>query len=416
MSMNYDNYMNMSLVLAEKSSVGSLKVGAVLVSNDDKIICSSWNGEKENCSWNAILASKIKSLGIDNASILCVTISTYDKTLKRFGLEDIQDLVQIDTIFIGLPDPAMTSYIENDPMLNYDIIKRYPDELQQKILRQNFEYYDTSPQAISNSPYYHDNRISNLVIEKLEQRGFRISKGELNLHKSRNALKEYISNHFGLEYVQAEMLVNEAISEAFNKKYGTYQYSNDTRSLDAEWKQKFEEFFYMTVNRKIEDNTIIDVGVGGGHEATSLFLGCDNITFVDVAIDGLLQVQNRIPSARIVNASADNLDVVESDCYDVYISLRTYNSSFFDIAKAVTEAKRILKNNASIIISVANGFLCSERGCIIPGLLIPGTEFVDIYRGMDTTKMIKKEYIHAGFKDIRLCPTNTEIYLSAIAA
>lgn len=416
MSMNYDNYMNMSLVLAEKSSVGSLKVGAVLVSNDDKIICSSWNGEKENCSWNAILASKIKSLGIDNASILCVTISTYDKTLKRFGLEDIQDLVQIDTIFIGLPDPAMTSYIENDPMLNYDIIKRYPDELQQKILRQNFEYYDTSPQAISNSPYYHDNRISNLVIEKLEQRGFRISKGELNLHKSRNALKEYISNHFGLEYVQAEMLVNEAISEAFNKKYGTYQYSNDTRSLDAEWKQKFEEFFYMTVNRKIEDNAIIDVGVGGGHEATSLFLGCDNITFVDVAIDGLLQVQNRIPSARIVNASADNLDVVESDCYDVYISLRTYNSSFFDIAKAVTEAKRILKNNASIIISVANGFLCSERGCIIPGLLIPGTEFVDIYRGMDTTKMIKKEYIHAGFKDIRLCPTNTEIYLSAIAA
>lgn len=416
MSMNYDNYMNMSLVLAEKSSVGSLKVGAVLVSNDDKIICSSWNGEKENCSWNAILASKIKSLGIDNASILCVTISTYDKTMKRFGLEDIQDLVQIDTIFIGLPDPAMTSYIENDPMLNYDIIKRYPDELQQKILRQNFEYYDTSPQAISNSPYYHDNRISNLVIEKLEQRGFRISKGELNLHKSRNALKEYISNHFGLEYVQAEMLVNEAISEAFNKKYGTYQYSNDTRSLDAEWKQKFEEFFYMTVNRKIEDNAIIDVGVGGGHEATSLFLGCDNITFVDVAIDGLLQVQNRIPSARIVNASADNLDVVESDCYDVYISLRTYNSSFFDIAKAVTEAKRILKNNASIIISVANGFLCSERGCIIPGLLIPGTEFVDIYRGMDTTKMIKKEYIHAGFKDIRLCPTNTEIYLSAIAA
>lgn len=416
MGMGYDNYMNLSLAVAAKSSVGDLKVGAVLVSDDNRVICSSCNGEIANLSWNTILALKIKSLGLTHAASLYVTISTYDKALKRFGLEDIVSLMQIDIIFVGLPDPSMTTYIEDDPVLNLDIIKRYPDELQRKILVQNCAYYDTSPQAISNSPYYHENRISNLVIEKLEQRGYKITKGELNLHKSRNELKKYISDRFGLEYVQAEMLVDEAISAAFNKKYGTYQYSNDTRSLDADWKQKFEKFFYMNVDRKIEDNAIIDVGVGGGHEACSLFSECENITFVDVAIDGLLHVKNSIPSARIVNASADNLVVVENNYYDVYISLRTYNSSFFDIAKAITEARRILKNNASIIISVANGFLCAERECIIPGLLIPGTEFVDIYRGMDTTKLIKKEYIHAGFKDIRLYPTDTEIYLLAVAA
>lgn len=416
MGMEYDAYMNLSLAMAANSFVGGMKVGAVLVSNDNRVICSSWNGELENFSWDAMLASKIKSLGVTHAASLYVTINTYNKMLKKFGLEDIVNLIQIDSIFIGLPDPTMTTYIENDPVLNLDIIKRYPDELQRKILFQNFSYYDVSTQAISNSPYYYENRISNLVIEELGQRGYKITKGELNLNKGRNELKEYIANRFGLEYVQAEAMVDEAISEAFNKKYGAYQYSNDTRSLDSDWKQKFEKIFYMTVNRKIEDNVIVDVGVGGGHEASSLFSECENITFVDVAIDGLLQVKNNIPSARIVNASADNLIDVENSCYDVYISLRTYNSSFFDISKAITEARRILKNNASIIISVANGFLCSERGCIIPGLLIPGTEFVDIYRGMDTTKQIKKEYVHAGFKNIQLYPTDTEIYLLAVAA
>lgn len=416
MGMGYNDYMNLSLVIAEKSLGGTLKVGAVLVSHDNEVLCSSWNSENENFSWSTELVSQIKLLGIKHAASLYVTISTYDKALKGFGLDNIVSIIKIDTIFVGLPDPAMTTYIEGDPVLSLDIIKRYPDELQREILYQNLEYYMDSPQAISNSPYYYENRISNLVIEKLEQRGFRITKDELNLHKNRNALKEYISDCFGLEGAKAEAIVDEAISEAFNRKYGRYQYSNDTRSLDAEWIQKFENIFYMTTNHKIEEGVIIDIGVGGGHEASSLFSKCKDITFVDVAIDGLKLVKNSIPAARIVNASADNLVVIENGSYDVYVSLRTYNSSFFDIAKAVAEAKRILRNNASIIVSVANGFLCRERGRIIPGLLVPGTEFVDIYRGIDATKLIREEYVRAGFKDIRLCPTNTEIYLLANAA
>lgn len=67
-----------------------------------------------------------------------------------------------------------------------------------------------------------------------------------------------------------------------------------------------------------------------------------------------------------------------------------------------------------IIISVANGFLYPKHNCIIPGLIIPGTEFVDIYRSMEMTKVIKDELIRAGFHDVQIFSTNTEIYLSAI--
>jgi hypothetical protein len=108
------------------------------------------------------------------------------------------------------------------------------------------------------------------------------------------------------------------------------------------------------------------------------------------------------------------LSSIPDNSHDLYVSLRTFNSSFLDIKEAISEAHRVLKPNAVIIVSVANGFLCPERHCIIPGLIIPGTEFVDIYRGMDTIKLMRTEFLQAGFENIQLFPTNTEIYLSAI--
>lgn len=61
----------------------------------------------------------------------------------------------------------------------------------------------------------------------------------------------------------------------------------------------------------------------------------------------------------------------------------------------------------------ANGFLSRDQQRIIPGLIIPGTEFVDIYRGLDMANLIYKELIDIGFKEVKIFPSNTEIYLSA---
>lgn len=99
----------------------------------------------------------------------------------------------------------------------------------------------------------------------------------------------------------------------------------------------------------------------------------------------------------------------------IYISLRTYNSSFFNVKQAISEAYRVLKNGGSIIISITNGFLCPENQYIIPGLIIPGTEFVDIYRGFDMIKKLSTELRNNCFEDIRFFPTNVELFLSAKA-
>ena len=48
---------------------------------------------------------------------------------------------------------------------------------------------------------------------------------------------------------------------------------------------------------------------------------------------------------------------------------------------------------------------------IIPGLIIPGTEFVDIYRGLNLIKEIKVELSKIGFVDTKVYPTRMEIYI-----
>ena len=162
----------------------------------------------------------------------------------------------------------------------------------------------------------------------------------------------------------------------------------------------------------MENSNILDVGVGSGNEAIALFSKCEKITFVDIAPNGLKKIKKRMPNSITIVSRAEHLTLA-SDTYDLYISLRTYNSSFFDMKKAVSEAYRVLKNNGIIILSIANGFLCLEGEYIIPGLIIPGTGFVDIYRGFDMVKKLSFELLQKGFTNIQFFSTNAEIFLSA---
>ena len=104
--------------------------------------------------------------------------------------------------------------------------------------------------------------------------------------------------------------------------------------------------------------------------------------------------------------------MINNNEYDIYISLRTFNSSFFNIEKALNEAKRILKTNSRIMISIANGFL-SSNSSIITGLIIPGTEFVDIYKGLDSVKYLSHIMYRLGFEEFKLLTTSEELYLLA---
>lgn len=413
MSINSREWMRYSIDIANKASQSRLRVGAVLVSQHNELICSSYKGEEDSTSWSSVLIDKIRRLEISHVQTVYLTINTLS-TGDSFELNELLKEINADIIYVGVPDPTLSCYLENDPIIASATINRYPDELQREILKQNQPFFANSVQSIKYSPFYSKNRISNLVIQKLKVKGFAVSKKELTANKKKSALASLVCDKYGVEYSDALCAVYNAISEAFDDKYSTYTYANDTRSLDANWKENFLSVYALLSSSPIITQNIINVGVGSGVEAKVLFSNCACVTFVDIAQAGLNALQAAIPLARFVVSSADDLSFISNCCYDLYISLRTYNSSFFDIKEAISEAHRVLKPGGAIIVSVANGFLCSDRHCIIPGLITPGTEFVDIYRGMDTIKLIHTEFIKVGFKNIQVFATNTEIYLSAL--
>jgi SAM-dependent methyltransferase len=355
----------------------------------------------------------MQELRISSAHSAYLTINTLSEN-RSFELAELLKEARIDRVYIGLPDPALTSYLDDDPVTSRGRVQRFADALQREILGQNRALYAASEQNIECNPHYSTHRISEAVSSRLKSKGFALSRSDVNANRGRAALASLICQKYGIEYAEADRAVNDALSGAFDAKYGTYDYAYDARAANVRWTDDFMSVYARSSTKPLSTVNILNVGVGSGHEAAALFADCPQITFVDIAERGLAGISERIPSSKTVVSSAEDLSVLPEDSYDLYVSLRTYNSSFFDTSAAAAEAHRVLKPGAAIIVSVANGFLYTQRGSVVPGLIIPGTDFVDLYRGMDTAHLIGADLDRAGFKDIRMFPTSTEIYLSAV--
>ncbi|MFF8902473.1 methyltransferase domain-containing protein [Streptomyces lydicus] len=407
--------MNYAIRVAQRAPQSGRRGGVALVSEHDELICSAFDGEVRGASWYRILRRRIKELGTSSAHSVYLTINTLSPD-QSFELAELLKKIRIDSIYIGLPDPALTSYLDDDPVTARGHAHRFPDDLQREILEQNRDFYAASEQNIECNPHYSTHRISEAVSTRLKSSGFALSRNDVNANRGRNALASLICRRYGIEYKDADRAVNDALSEAFDAKYGTYDYAYDARAANVGWIDDFKSVYGRLSTRPLPTVNILNVGVGAGYEAAVLFSDCPQITFVDIAERGLANISERIPLSKTVTSSAEDLSALPDNSYDLYVSLRTYNSSFFDTAAAASEAHRVLKPGSVIIVSVANGFLYTQRDCVAPGLIIPGTDFVDIYRGMDTANLIGEELDRAGFKDIRISPTSTEIYLSAVTA
>lgn len=283
--------------------------------------------------------------------------------------------------------------------------------MQKIIISKNHDSFSNSLQSIKNNIYYSEKRISEFVKEQLSKYGLDISKEEISNNKTKGKLITLLIDKYNFSIKDANYIVNTSLSNAFNKKYSLYDYKNDVRSINDAWSDNFYKAC-KALSCDLFNENIIDIGVGSGNEASVLFKDCKCITFVDIAPDGLKKVKNIIPQSKIIVSSAENLEMINNNEYDIYISLRTFNSSFFNIEKALNEAKRILKTNSRIMISIANGFL-SSNSSIITGLIIPGTEFVDIYKGLDSVKYLSHIMYRLGFEEFKLLTTSEELYLLA---
>ena len=410
--MTNNNYywMKYAIKIADKIDSELIRVSALVVNNDQLIEYSSTNNI--DCAWADNLIIKLKNKKITKIENLYLTINTLNDK-EEFDLNKLLNTIEVENIFIGLPDPKLNCYLDNDPVLNNKNIFRFNDELQENIFKQNYNLYKESKQNIKYSEYYYSNRISRFLKEKLDLYGIKLEFEEISQQKQVEKLSAYISKKFNISGTKLYKLITSILSDAFDYKYSAYNYANDIRSVNTNWSKVFNDIYNKTNNKSLNEINILNIGVGGGNEARELFFNCADITFVDIAPNGLKKVKKIIPASQIIQERAENLQELTDNSYDLYVSLRTYNSSFFDVKQALKEAYRVLKNNAVIIISISNGFLDTKEKKIIPGIIIPGLDFVDLYRGLDMFRNLLDILLDLNFVDIELTPTNGEIYISA---
>lgn len=392
------------------------KVGAILTDMEGNIILRAHRGETGNgnhCEY--ILIKKIEKLELDLINtILFVTLEPC--TSRGVGKTPCAKRIVdsgIPKVYIGMLDPYPTICGRGESFLrDYTQVERYPSKLIKIIDEINKDFVNQHKQELlPNSSLYVSKQISDIMLDFIQRSGYKINDIYTEWDLSLDDIIENCKCKLGIRDIEIDNIIFEARSYSYDKKYCDYTYDDDYRGFNDLWQKEFRDILtILNISENISGYKIIDVGVGNGLEAKLIFNNVKELTLVDIAKDSLKRAKELIPHSNIIVSAAENLKSVSDESQDIYVSFRTYQSSYFDIKRSIREANRILKPNGTIIISIANGFIDQNKK-IIPGLVIPKTQFIDKNRPYKLIDIIRNQLNLLRFENIGIRTGIGEIYI-----
>lgn len=183
--------------------------------------------------------------------------------------------------------------------------------------------------------------------------------------------------------------VKAARERAFTMKYSAPKEDEkleDIRSLPIAnlkpWNSYLDSFLMRLGFSDITDISVLDVGIGNAYASHAFLKQCKNLTGADISRDALNFAKQKLPEARLIVASAEALQEVPSISVDLYISLRTYQSTLFDVKESLHEAYRVIRIGGVIVVSIpflytfkSNGENVVQYGLLQPGAKTPSAEY-----------------------------------------
>lgn len=393
------------------------KVGAILADRDLNILHRAYRGEKAGCHAEYLCIKKAKEARKDlNDCMLFVTLEPC--TARGPGKEACTKHILesgIKKVFIGMLDPNPAICGRGETRLRFDLdVERFPLEIIREIESINGDFIEAhKKEHLSERSLYVKMQIHQIMGDYLVRQGFPLDADlPIDVDLTIDDIYE-ICNSASVSSAKTGKdvyeIVLEARAEAFDKKYADRTYDDDGRGLGDYWKKSIRRILEEMGARNLDDRRIIVVGIGNGLEGVDLYSNCMNLIAIDIGKRSLEQAQSVLPNATMLRAPAENLEDIKSNSQDIYISLRTYQSTYFDRNAAIREAYRIVRQGGVVILSVANGFL--EQGSLIQGLLIPGTSVVDRNLGFHIANQIRSRMALLNFEEIGMCTSLDEIYI-----
>jgi SAM-dependent methyltransferase len=151
--------------------------------------------------------------------------------------------------------------------------------------------------------------------------------------------------------------LSKARESVYDAKYADRTTAEDERfiSFDA-WQDELEALVLRLGVEPTECRALV-VGVGNGNERPKLYRRFKRLTICDISPASLRTASRVLEPADTRHAAAEDLAFAKNGDFDLYISLRTFQSSFFNIRHAAFEANRALRRAGVAIISIPNVYV-----------------------------------------------------------
>ncbi len=220
-------------------------------------------------------------------------------------------------------------------------------------------------------------------------------------------------------------LVESARETAFTSKYATPKEDEKLENINrlkiegiAEWQTYLQIFLSRLGISEVSNIEVLDVGIGNAYASQVFLSRCANLTGVDISQEALNYAKGKLRNAKLKIGSAEDLKNIASFSVDLYISLRTYQSTLFDIKESLHEAYRVLAKGGGIVISIPIMFLKKDDAGnildVLKGLIPQGSSVPNFEYAMQISKKIESYSNILGFRDVEIYSESPfELYIGA---
>lgn len=305
-------------------------------------------------------------------------------------------------------DEIVKRFLKKDIEAN---IKKIPSTITKTVDKSIPTTGDTPPEVTKENSIWYMDRISSFINSVLAKKHLQHTYVE-DITFYENLLLSQNGSNYMASTVQR--IMEDARVEAFNVKYGNYDYSEDIRSKFPCWAKPILNIIETAFPRK-KTLSVLDVGGNYGVELEQIFNTdkylCD-YTVVDISNEAIARGLNAYPNIKFVQANMEDLHIDIKAAFDICLCLRAIESRGVFRNAALIQMSKKIKPDGMIFISIPNGYI-DENGSIIRGLYDHRTRSFLLDRPIILAKKVYVKLRDYGFTDISILSLDTEILIYA---